>query len=268
LRPGARVLAVAGQPGATGTSETGATLIAGMRYGTGRTLMLAPSDSWRIRTSASGEEDRAGGAFGALWQGIVLWASAGARPPVEIVLNNESPAEGSWVTAEVRVRDSSFAPLKIERLSVRLQPLKEDTGDSSEVNNVAPQEIAFAPDEADVNVWRAHFRLSARGKFALEADYVAGGKTGSIEKQFGVVAQTPEETGAALDTLRRVSRESGGDLIAANEIDALAERLSAASAHKETVGRTWELRRWWPLAFIIPLLLSTEWFLRRWWRVD
>ena len=81
LRPGAGVLAVAGQPGANGTSEEGATEIAGIRYGAGRTLVFARADSWRIRTSANVEEENTGGPFNALWQGLVLWTSADAREP-------------------------------------------------------------------------------------------------------------------------------------------------------------------------------------------
>jgi hypothetical protein len=267
LRPGAGVLAVAGQPGANGTSEEGVTEIAGIRYGAGRTLVFAPADSWRIRTSAGVEEDNAGGPFNALWQGLVLWASADAREPSEIALSDESPAEGSTLTAELRVRDASYTPLKIEKLNARLQPLTEDTGDASTVA-AQPPEVAFAPDTTDASVWRAQFLLRGRGRFALEVNYVAGGQTGSVEKQFAVVAPMPHETGASLDTLRRASRETGGDLIIANEIDALAERLATASSNAETVRRIWELRTWWPLAFIIPLLLSTEWFARRWWKED
>jgi hypothetical protein len=267
LRPGASILAVAGQPGANGMSEAGAALIAAMRYGEGRTLIFAPADSWRIRTSASGEEDRAGGAFGALWQGMVLWTSAGVRPPVEIVLSDESPAQGSEVTAEIRVRDAMFTPLKIEKLNARLQPLTEDANDDSQVA-AQPQEIAFAPDLEDASVWRARLHLNGRGRFTLEAEYLAGGKTGSIEKEFAVVARMQEEPGLALDTLRRVSRETGGDVITPGHMDSLAEHLATTSSDKEIVRRTWELRSWWPLAFIIPLLLSTEWFLRRWRRID
>jgi hypothetical protein len=267
LRPGATTLAAAGQPGANGMSEEGVAQIAAMRYGLGRTLVFAPADSWRIRTSASGEEDRAGGPFTALWQGLVLWTSAGARPPAEIVLSDESPVEGSEAMAEIRVRDASFAPLKIEKLNARLQPLTEDTGDASQ-ESTQPQEVAFAPDVVDASVWRARLPLNARGRFVLEVDYVAGGVKGSVEKQFAVVARTPEETGAALDTLRRVARETGGELVTPGEIEGIVERLSATSPGRETVRRTWQLRTWWPLAFIIPLLLSTEWFFRRWWKVD
>ncbi|MDT4896789.1 MAG: hypothetical protein QOH25_1866 [Acidobacteriota bacterium] len=268
LRPGATLLAVAGQPRADGTSETGATLAAAMRYGAGRTLVFAPADSWRIRTSASGDEDSMGGAFNALWQGIVLWTAAGAHNPVEIVLSDESPSEESTVTAEIRVSDASFAPAKIEKISASLQPLTEDAGDSSTTAITQPREIIFSPDPLDKSVWRARFSLHTRGRYVLETEYAANGKSGRMEKYFAVVAASPQGEGAALDTLRRVSRESGGELIAATDTNALVERLLATRSSTGSVRRTWELRTWWPLAFLIPLLLSVEWFARRWWRLD
>ncbi|MBD0324928.1 MAG: hypothetical protein ICV68_00770, partial [Pyrinomonadaceae bacterium] len=151
LRPGASVLAVAGRGNATAsTSETGTPLIVAARYGAGRTLVFAPADSWRLRTSASGEQDETDTPYSALWQGLMLWATAGARPPAEITLSDESPAAGRRVTAEIRVRDASFAPAKIEKLGALLQPLVEDAGDSSAVAAVAqPREIIFAPDSSD-----------------------------------------------------------------------------------------------------------------------
>jgi hypothetical protein len=267
LRPGGVVLAVAGQAGESGTSEAGAALIDAMRYGAGRTLVFAPADSWRLRTSTSVDEESAGVAFNALWQGLVLWTSAGAHAPVEIVLSDESPAVGSVVTAEIRARDASFTPLKIEKVNAHLQPLTEDTGDSS-VASTQPREIGFAPDEMDKSVWRARFNAPARGRFVLEIDYAAGGKSASIEKQFAVVAASQREAGASLDTLKRVSRETGGELLSAADTDALVKLLSAIPSNAQSVRRTWDLRTWWPLALLVPLLLSTEWFLRRWWRVD
>jgi hypothetical protein len=186
---------------------------------------------------------------------------------VEIVLSDESPSEGSEVTAEIRVRDAAFTPLKIEKLNARLQALTEDGGDASQMS-AQPQEVAFTPDVADASVWRARLRLNTRGRFVLEADYAGSGGKGNAEKQFAVVARTPQETGAALDTLRRVSRETGGDLVTSGEIESIVERLAATSPGGEIVRRTWELRSWWPLAFILPLLLSAEWFARRWWRID
>ena len=267
LRPGAIMLAVAEQAGANGTNEAGAALIAMMRYGAGRTLVFAPADSWRIRTSASVDEKSAGSAFNALWQGLVLWTAAGARSPVEIVLSDESPAVGSNVTAEIRARDASFMPLTIEKVNARLQPLTEDTGDDS-IASPQPREIGFAPDAADKSVWRARFIVPARGRFVLETEYAVNDKSANLEKRFAVVAASLPEAGASFDTLTRVSRESGGELLDAADTNALSQRLAAIPSSLESTRRAWELRSWWPLALLVPLFLSAEWFARRWWRVD
>ena len=197
----------------------------------------------------------------------MLWTAAGAGAPVEIVLSDESPAVGSVVTAEIRARDASFMPLKIEKLKAYLQPLTEDTNDDSVVSP-QPREIGFAPDAADKSVWRARFTTPARGRFVLETEYAANGQSANVEKYFAVVAASPREAGASLDTLSRLSRESGGELLDAADTNALSQRLAAMPSSTERVRRTWELRSWWPLAFLVPLLLSTEWFLRRWWRID
>lgn len=264
LRPGASVLAVAGRGSTTTTSETGAPLIAAARYGAGRTLVFAPADSWRLRTSASGEQDEADTPYSALWQGLILWATAGARPPAEITLSDESPVAGRRVTAEIRARDAAFAPARIEKLNARLQPLTEAGDGAASTDSVQPREIAFVPDETDESIWRASFQVPASGLYALEADYIAGGKSGRLEKEFAAVAALPFEPGAANDTLSRAARETGGDFLSnADAASALAERINALSIKPEKTGHTWELRMWWPLAFIVPLLLSAAWFIER-----
>lgn len=267
LRPGASVLAVAGR-GSTpvATSETGTPLIAAARYGAGRTLLFAPADSWRLRTSASGEQDEADTPYSALWQGLLLWATAGARPAAEITLSDESPAAGRRVTAEVRVRDTAFAPARIEKLNARLQPLTEQDGDAALSDNTQPREIAFVPDHTDASIWRATFQAPAPGPYALEADYIAGGRSGHLVKYFAAVAPLSIEPGAAQDALRRAARETGGDLLADDEAaSALATRINSAFINPEKARRVWALRAWWPLAFIIPLLLSAAWFVERIW---
>lgn len=261
LRPGAMALAVA-RPGHTiEPSDGGAPLIAAARYGAGRTLAFAPADSWRLRTAASGEQDDAGAPFSALWQGLILWAAAGASPPVEITLSDESPASASALTAEIRTRDATFAPAKIEKLNARLQLLTEDEEEAAG-EPARPREIAFSPDEADASLWRASIRAPAPSRYALTVDYVANGKAGTSVKYFGVVAESGAETGAAQDTLSRAARETGGELLQAEDLNSLAGRLAAASFHERT-RRIFELRAWPPLAFIIPLLLSIAWLIEK-----
>ena len=270
LRAGANVLAVAGQPGASGTGEAGAPLIASARDGAGRAIVFAPADSWRIRTSASGEEAEKGGAFAALWQGLALWSASGAEPPVEVALNEVSPASGSNATAELRVRDENYAPLKIEKVSASLQTLSENSeetqasSDEASSNTATSQEIAFAPDANDPSIWRAkNFVAPQPARFRLEIKYTAGGKSGAAEKYFATVLPAAIETGASTDTLRRTARETGGELFAASDLNSLTDRLASLSQGRQTVRRTFDLRTWWPLALIITLLLSCEWLIQR-----
>lgn len=271
LHPGAVVLATGGQAGVGGVAAAnnaagGVPLVAAMRYGAGRVLVFAPGDSWRIRTSASGAQDEQSGPYGALWQGIALWTAEGARPQVEVVLDTESPAVGQLVTAELRVRDASFTPSGIERVKAHLQPLQaEEAGEAETATSASgAQEIVFAPDTSEASVWRASFIAPARGRFSLEADFLANKERGNTEKRFSVVAPARIEAGAALDTLRRAARSSGGEMFSADQLNALLERLSRNTPGAQTSERrTWELRTWPPLAFLLALLLSAEWLTRR-----
>ena len=258
LRPGASVLAVTGQANEQGFGETGAPLIAAARVGAGRVLLFAPADSWRIRTNASDAQTGANNPFDALWQGLVLWSAANASAPVLLDLSDESPAEGGSLMAEITARDASFAPLNIEKLNARLQPLFE-----GEEKQGASQEIAFAPSESNENVWRARFPTPLRGRWELQVDYVAGGKQGSVSKQFTVFAPARLEAGAARDTLQRTARETGGELYSMAETKALAANLTGRARRAEPVSRTLELRTFWALAIFIPLLLSTEWLIKK-----
>lgn len=259
LRAGASVLAVnSAAAGADGTSESGMPLMAARRNGAGRTILFAPADSWRIRTGASGAEAEKGGPFAALWQGIALWAASTAREPVEVALSDESPAAGNTVTAELRVRDDGFGPLKIEKLNARLHSLNEDAGEAS-TDEPAAREIAFAPDASDASIWRARFVVRETGKFNLDIEYTAQGRAGAAEKYFAVVTGAPSAEGASRDTLRRVARETGGDIFQAAALNSLMEKIQALPQSRERVRRTWELRAFWPLALIIPLLLCAEW---------
>jgi hypothetical protein len=175
---------------------------------------------------------------------------------------------GQQVTAELRARDASFAPLSIQSVRARLQPLQaEDAGETETTATTtvsSAQEILFAPDTAEDGVWRASFIAPARGRFSLEANFAANQERGSTEKHFAIVAPTRMEAGASLDTLRRAARSSGGEMFSADQLNDLLERLSLLTQTAPTTEqRTWELRTWPPLAFLLALLLCAEWLIRR-----
>jgi hypothetical protein len=269
LRAGATLLATSGMANVNGTSEAGAPLIVATRSGAGRTLVFAPADSWRIRATASGEQNDTGGAFGALWQGVVLWSATGARAPVELFLSDDSPPAGSEVVAELKARDALFNALKIERVNARLENIIEGGEGNSASATEDAREIAFAPDEQDASLWRARFIAPASGRFSLEVSYTTvGGKSGEASKFFTTVAPVALEAGAARDTLKRLSREMNGEEFESTQARGLAAKLAALPRRTAVSRSVWELRSWWPLAIIVSLLLACEWFARRWWQVD
>ena len=215
-----------------------------------------------MRTTEGGDQADNNGPFAALWQGLALWAGAGSRPPAEIVLSNDSPETGEEVTAEIRVRDETFASLPIDKLSGRLQQVST-TGDESEQAEFGPREILFIPDIIDRGIWRARFLAPGPGRFDLKVNYTANGKSGEVEKFFATVARSSIDYDASRDTLQRVARGTGGGLFTATDLNPLTERLAALRRNTQFENRRLELRSWWPLALIIPFLFSLEWLILR-----
>jgi hypothetical protein len=257
MRPGATVLAVRGQGEEQGTNGSGTPLIASMHYGAGRSIVFAPSDSWRMRTTENGDETDNDGPFASLWHGMALWSALGARPPVELVMSNDSPEEYVEVTAEIRVRDDFYGPLTIEKLSGRIQQLSE-----TETSQASPSSvISFSPDSNDASIWRARFMAPSVGKYQLQVSYTSKGKSGEVEKYFATVAPSTIEESESRDTLQRAARETGGELFTSSNLNALNEALDSLPLGAQGQRHTIEFRSWWLLAFIIPLFLSCEWLI-------
>lgn len=286
LRPGAKVLAVSSDREANTAEESGPPLIAAMRYGAGQVVVFAPADSWRMRTSSGDASSDAIRPFDALWQGLALWASSNAKPAAEISLSDESPAVHQHVTVEIHVRDDRFRSVPLAKVDARLQRLPDASAEASIAAASVPghsanvshqdgsapiasqsQEIGFVPAAADAGVWRASFAAPAAGRYRLTVDYSSNGAnskgmSGTLSKEFGTVESSLSSI-VSQDTLQRLARETGGDFYSASNPELLTQRLASLHQSRGTVTKTLHLRTWWPLAFILPLLLSGEWLLRR-----
>lgn len=253
-RAGGTVLAVSGD-GQAATSDHGNALIAAMPFGSGRILLFAPADSFRLKVGES--VPGTDGPFDALWRGLILWTSAGSQPASELSLSDDSSPAGREVVVEILARDAQFSPTTIERVSASWGP---DGGGA----NGAAHNLTFLPDHERPNIWYARVKPSEVGKYLVQAAVTtAGGSISRLEQRFAVVPRSPIELGSTRDTLERLAQETGGQVYSLKGVDKLAARLKALPRSGELRTNTWRLRNFWPLAFMIPLLLAAEWLIHR-----
>jgi len=255
LRPGAITLAMLGA--GSGTSAEQRPAIVSMQLGRGCVLLFGPSDSWRLKAEEKNPDEQHAGQFETLWQGTVLHALSGLARPAELDLENITPAEGEDIQLSLIVRNASFVPLKIDSISAHLQKL--DTSDAK--SDSTP--ISFAPELTGEAVWKAKIPFLTAGRYSLNLDYSAGGREGTVQKLIAVSAPLEFAAGTANETLESSASELGGRLVRSSNANLLVqEAISRTSATHNSVFH-WHLISWWPLALIIPLLLSAEWLLQR-----
>ncbi|MDX6710653.1 MAG: hypothetical protein QOH96_1669 [Blastocatellia bacterium] len=255
LRPGATTLAMLGA--GSGNSAEQRPAIVSMQLGRGCVLLFGPSDSWRLKAEEKNPDEQHAGQFETLWQGTVLHALSGLARPAEFDLENITPAEGEDIQLSLIVRNASFVPLKIDSISAQLQKL--DTGDTK--SDSTP--ISFGPELTGEAVWRANVPFLTAGLYSLNLDYTAGGREGTVQKLIAVSAPLEFAAGTAIETLESSASELGGRLVRPSNAKLLVqEAISRTAAMHNSVFR-WRLISWWPLALIIPLLLSAEWLLQR-----
>lgn len=267
--PGATVFAV--------RKASNEPLIIGQSIGKGNVLVVAPADTWRLRFnySTSRDQQKIGkdDPYNALWQGLVLWSGAQARPASEIVVSDEAPSIGSRVTIELTANDpATFKPERIEQVDATLNKISDQRPDqTSDTQSETTVNILLAPIRGDQYVWRGKFIAPQSGKYRIIAKFSVGEKSLLVQKMVGI-SSAPKSQGVTglspVDTLRRTARETGGDLYDESQLEELFGSLAKHADNTSHNQYEVMLRAWWPLAIIIPLLLSLEWWLRRRWSID
>jgi hypothetical protein len=258
IGPAAFVLAVAGDAQSSST-DTGSALIVAQPIGAGRVVLFAPADSFKLKVSGSDAGPAGVGPFDALWRGLTLWSAQGAGPASELVLSIGSPETGERLSIEARVRDANFAGVNLAKFLATWQAL-----DQSGTPTGPARPLEFLPDPSGTGIWRAELIAPEPGRYEITGTATSSaGVQLKLEHRFTAVPGVPIEPGAARDTLERLAHESGGKVFALRNLDQLVAQLKAMPREPATVSATWRLRQFWPLAFIIPLLLAGEWLILR-----
>lgn len=250
LKPGATVVLEARS--ATG-ERAGApvTLLAEERYGRGRTLAFAASDTWRWQMGMDSKSN----VHETFWRQMLRYLVSTSPEQIEISTERDSYAAGDAVRILAEVRDKKYEPIKDARAVARVI---KPSGASVEVP------LRFTARD-DANFFGGEFKADELGTHRVELSATAGGANlKGAESSFLVTELNREFFDAAqrADLLKRVAAETGGKYYPLNRADELIDDLTYRdSDNSERVTKElWDM----PINFfLIIALVAGEWFLRK-----
>jgi uncharacterized membrane protein len=243
-RPGAQVLAVALTPG--GNAQP---LIAAQRYGQGRSMVFAGEASWRWRMMRPATDT----SYETIWRQLARWITAGAQGPVTIAALSPSVA-GITDRISVIVRDEDYRPVANAEVAIEVTaPNGEKRALTAALSNPQEGRYAVAARFDQTGVYRVN-AIASRGSATV----------GTASRPVLVGGVDLELTQPRLNeaVLRRLSSETNGQYIRADEADQLPSLLRESRADAGTAEMRDVWHNGWSLLAIIGLL-GAEWVARR-----
>jgi uncharacterized membrane protein len=255
LKPGASVIASVRD--AKGTEMPA---LAVQRFGRGRTGALMVGDMWRWGmkdAAAHADMDRS-------WRQLVRWLIADVPNRVDATVEPIAADANGTVRVQVRVRDEKFQPVDDAIVTVDIEPVVFDgtTGAAG-----APLKLEAEPALSEPGVYQVSYVPRQTGGYRAVASVKnnAGADLGRAEAGWSTDLAAEEFRSLTPNhaLLEDIARKTGGQIVAADELDKFVRRLPELRA---PVMETWSYPAWHtPLMFGFALAcLLAEWGLRRW----
>ncbi|GAB5559133.1 MAG: Ig-like domain-containing protein [Synoicihabitans sp.] len=254
-KPGATVLASL-------RDETGQTFpgLIAQRFGAGRVSVLAVGDLWRWGLAGSVEQlDLA-----RFWRQVARWLVTEVPTPVSLRITPSDAGAGMRFT--VTARDQEYLPLDLAQVKITVTRAGFD-GETETDQNFASVELNGEPTIDAPGRYEAEFTGREPGGYlaSVEVNDVEGRFIGRAEA--GWVHDPDADEFASLDPnpalLAEIARRTGGELLAWDDLDGLADQLVRAPAPiTETHARSL-----WHNGWVFVVVLScfvAEWAWRRW----
>jgi hypothetical protein len=255
LKPGASVIASV-------RDAQGAELpaLAVQRFGRGRTAALMVGDMWRW-----GMKDAAAQAdLGRAWRQLVRWLIADVPARVQTTVEPLAADANGAMQVQVRVRDEKFQPVDDATVTIAIEPVVFAGTDGAVAT---PIKLEAEPALSEPGLYQATYVPRHTGGFKAVASVKggAGADLGRAEAGWSSDLAAEEFRSLVPNTalLEEIARKTGGQVIAASDLDAFAQRLPQLQA---PVMETWSYPAWHtPVMFAFALAcLLAEWGLRRW----
>lgn len=255
LKPGASIIA-------TVRDEKGGQLpaLAVQRFGRGRTAVLTIGDLWKwgMKDAASRVD------MEKAWRQLARWLVADVPNRVDCTVEPVVAEANGAMRVLVRVRDEKFQPVDDAAVAIEVQPVGFDgaAGAAGPAIRVEAEPALSEPglyQATYVPRQTGGYQVTASVKNSAGADLgraTAGWSTDLAAEEFRSL--TPN-----VALLEELARKTGGEVIAAADLEKFAKRLPQLRA---PVMETWSYPAWHtPLLFAFALgCLLTEWGLRRW----
>jgi hypothetical protein len=255
LKPGASVIA-------TVRDEKGEQMpaLAVQRFGRGRTAALTIGDLWKwgMKDAASRlDMEKA-------WRQLARWLVADVPNRVDCTVEPVVADANGAMRVQVRVRDEKFQPVDDAAVTIEVQPVVFGAA-----TGTAPAAIRLEaePTLSEPGLYQATYVPRQTGGYQVTATVKnpAGGDLGKATAGWSTDLAAEEFRSLAPNValLEELARKTGGEVIAAADLEKFAKRLPQLRA---PVMETWSYPAWHtPLMFAFALgCLLTEWGLRRW----
>jgi uncharacterized membrane protein len=248
-KPGATVIAEA-----VDQSGVEQPAVVAQRYGEGRCAAVLLGDLWRAQLDQS-DEQRAKDDLGKAWRQLVRWLIADVPERIEI---RPAPVEDDPAVrrVEVRLKTAAFQPQ--DNSSVTISATLPDGTNLS---------LPAEPSLAEPGLYEALIATPKPGAYRVEVK-AADSEGAAIGSAVGGWVHDPladefRRVAPNREWLAQIAKETGGEIVAADDLDRFVERLTRMPAPKieTTTSPLWHH----PLVLLLIIGgLCGEWGLRRW----
>jgi uncharacterized membrane protein len=250
VKPGASVLAHVTDDSVGGVIKPA---LVAQRYGKGRSAALLVGDLWRwgLRRQADDERD-----LEKAWRQTVRWLVADVPGRIEVDVQRKTGEPAGPVAIAVDARDARFESLDNATVKITVT-----VPDGSEL------ELAAEPAEQQAGRYVATYVPRQAGAFRASVSVTAADGSEVGLRAAGWVAQPAADEfrrlAADRSLLEHIARETGGEIIPADELDRFVTDLPN---RKVPITEPWIYPLWHqPFVFLFAVFcLCAEWGLRRW----
>lgn len=254
------------KPGATTIAEVSDVAgkkypaLVAQRFGRGRTAALMVGDVWHwgLHDADSHKDmDKA-------WRQLLRWLVADVPNEVELTVEPQPEDAAGAVQLQVRARDAKFQPLDNAAVLVEVQPVMAEGASGTATNSIR---LRAEASSSEAGLYEASYVPHLTGGYRATAFVTnsVGAEAGRAEAGWSsdMAAEEFRSLTPNVAFLEELARKTGGEVIAANNLNEFAQKLPHRRA---PVMEAWTFPLWHtPAMFGFALAcLITEWGLRRW----